>query len=123
MSNNRLKFTLGIIATTGVVALSSVANAESAKSSAVGNILNRANLTIALSQSKKPTNQPTSVTAPNSGKVPLKNININLSEKAGSASILQNISGNTRRSNVQGCIDFFCAGAPSAQGCIDGGCG
>jgi hypothetical protein len=78
MSANKLKFTLGIIATTGVVALSSVANAESAKSSAVGNILNRANLTIALSQSvpKEPTRKvdsdPKKVSPainPNTGKV------------------------------------------------------
>jgi hypothetical protein len=70
MSNNKIKFTLGIIATTGVVAFSAVANAESAKSSVVSNILNRANLNIALSQStparRKPTNGKID---PNTGKV------------------------------------------------------
>jgi hypothetical protein len=67
MSANKLKFTLGIIATTGVVALSSVANAESTKSSVVSNILNRANLTIALSQAVPI--EPAKKVNPEAGKV------------------------------------------------------
>jgi hypothetical protein len=67
MSDNKLKFMLGIIATTGVVALSSVANAENTKQSVVNNILNRANLTIALSQTA-PVN-PAKKVNPSAGKV------------------------------------------------------
>jgi hypothetical protein len=67
MSNNKLKFILGIIATTGVVALSSVASAENTKQSVVSNILNRANLTIGLSQTGG--NVPINPASPNAGKV------------------------------------------------------
>ena len=54
MPDNKLKFMLGIIATTSILALSSATNAESGKPSAVSNILKRANLNIALSQSEEP---------------------------------------------------------------------
>jgi hypothetical protein len=67
MSNNKLKFILGIIATTGVVALSSVASAENTKQSVVSNILNRANITIGLSQTGGTV--PISPASPNAGKV------------------------------------------------------
>jgi hypothetical protein len=70
MTNNKLKFTLGIIATTGVVTLSAVANAESAKVSVIDNILNRANLTIALSQSTPvPAKPSTGQIDPSTGKI------------------------------------------------------